>query len=97
MKNLLFKIIIIIPVCFTLAIQDYSQERENTRSLDILLQNRGTVGFTLHTDRTYKNGSQEVSFSQTLLELPGLASCILQRDYSGVFLTFQWNRSGTHA
>ncbi|UCH93305.1 MAG: DUF1961 family protein [Candidatus Aminicenantes bacterium] len=56
----------------------------------------GTVSFILHTDKTYSNGKWEHVFTQPLVELPGLAKCILERSYANVSITFQWEKDEIH-
>lgn len=57
---------------------------------------QGTVSFILHTDKTYSNGKWEHVFTQTLVELPGLAKCILERSYANVSITLQWEKNEIH-
>jgi len=51
---------------------------------------KGTISFLLHTDKTYSNGKWEYNFTQTLVELPGLATCLLQRNFLNVGIFFLW-------
>jgi hypothetical protein len=95
-KYSLLEMIIIIPSCLLFTMRDFSRERDNGQSLDNPVKDSGAVSFILNTDKTYRNGSPEENFSQILLKLPGLATCLLQRDTSGIFITMQWDSGGTH-
>jgi len=96
MKYSFLKMIIIIPSCWLLTMRDFSQERADVQSLDNPVKDSGAVSFILNTDKTYRNGSPEENFSQTLLKLPGLATCLLQKDTSGIFIAMEWDSAGTH-
>jgi hypothetical protein len=95
-KYSFLEMIIIIPSCLLFTMRDFSRERDNGQSLDNPVKDSGAVSFILNTDKTYRNGSPEENFSQILLKLPGLATCLLQRDTSGIFITMQWDSGGTH-
>lgn len=82
--------------CLLFTMGNFFQERADGQSLDNPVKDSGAVSFILNTDKTYRNGSGEENFSQILLKLPGLAGCQLQRDYSGVLITMQWDGGGTH-
>jgi len=60
------------------------------------INNQGTISFILETDKTYKNGLPEENYAQTLIDLPGLATCVLDRSQSGVFVVMQWQEESEH-
>lgn len=95
-KNLFFVIIVLTGIFFLNA-QALAQEKLNGMSKGSPVNQQGTVSFILHTSRMYENGyATHESFSHKLLEIPGLASCTLERDYSGIFISMQWDSVGIH-
>ncbi len=60
------------------------------------ISQQGSVSFILHTDQTYSNGKWQHEFKQTLVELPGLATCNLERSYGAVTISFDWENDETH-
>ncbi len=60
------------------------------------ISQQGAVSFILHTDKTYSNGKEKNAFRQILLELPGLARCMLARNYTAVNILFIWEKNDIH-
>ncbi len=54
------------------------------------ISQRGYVAFCLHTDRTWQNGAAAPILDQTLVRLPGLATCRLTCGPAAVNLIFEW-------
>jgi len=96
MKNHMFIFIMLIGCHLIFNTYCFAQEGPPIIGPDNPIDIKGTISFVLHTDKTYRNGGSDESFSQKLLELPGLASIVLQRDYSGIFIALQWENGGAH-
>ena len=95
-NNLFYKSIFLCGFMF-INILVVAQEDIYQLSKEKLVSKQGTVSFILCTDKSYKNGySKQEKFSQPLMQIPGLATCSLERDYSGVNITMQWDNVGTH-
>jgi hypothetical protein len=72
-----------------------SQENR-TIPLETPVESKGTVSFVLHTDRPYSSGGPEADFEQILFRLPNLASCSIQRTYSAILLSLDWESAPDH-
>ena len=78
-------------------VQASAQEKLYKISKENPVGQQGTISFILHTHKLYANGyATRESFSQKLVEIPGLATCTLERDYSGIFISMQWDSVGIH-
>lgn len=64
--------------------------------IDKILNKAGAISFVLETNRTYRNGNPEESFVQSLIELPGLATCVLERSKAGIFIAMEWEKESKH-
>ena len=96
-KHSTFKIIIVITGFLILNVKTLAQEKSFEISKDNPMSQQGTVSFILHTNTLYANGyAVQESFSYKLLEIPGLATVTLDRDYSAIFISMQWDSIGIH-
>ncbi len=92
MKKDAFFITLIVYCCFFFNLISCTQDTASTTSLEKPINKQGYISFTLHTDKTYSNGTVEDEFTQKLLELPGLATCGLVRKYEYVGIGLRWER-----
>jgi len=80
---------------FIHTVNGFSLENTKILPLENPVHQRGTISFILKTDKTYSNGLWEYEFRQTLVELPGLARCVLLRQYDAVIIAFEWENVNT--
>ena len=97
MKNLFIKILLVISILCIDLNKSFTQGKVDTVSIENVVSQQGTVSFILSTSKYYKNGTLfGEGYSQKLLEIPGLATCIMEVDYSGIFVSMQWKTEGSH-
>src|SRR4030042_5144117 len=97
MRNSLFMIIIVMSGLLTLKMQNMAQENAFVICKDNPVSWQGSISFILHIDKPLINGyASEENFSQILVEIPGLATCVLERSYSSIYIAMEWDSIGIH-
>ena len=96
MKNLIFMIAAAVLFFLFCSFNSFAQDNLYTISKENSVSQQASISFILHTDKTYNNGRPEQEFTQTLIELSGLGSCILQKSISDILIYFQWENEEIH-